>query len=105
MPYQFKLDPVVLPPESEDLRYEVREFLDQHLTAASPVERCSKMVWASAVHFMYQIGEEHGVDTFETDASRVLSLPYKELVDFNNSVIEDRAERYRKAVAEKEVNI
>jgi alkylation response protein AidB-like acyl-CoA dehydrogenase len=40
LPYQFKLDPVVLPPESEDLRCEVREFLDQHLTAASPVERC-----------------------------------------------------------------
>ena len=40
MPYQFKLDPVALPPESEDLRCEVREFLDQHLAAASPVDRC-----------------------------------------------------------------
>ena len=40
MPHQFKLDPVALPPESEVLRGEVREFLDRHMAEASPVDRC-----------------------------------------------------------------
>ncbi|MBQ0772545.1 MAG: acyl-CoA dehydrogenase family protein, partial [Sphingomonadales bacterium] len=31
---------MALPPESEELRREVREFLDQHLAGTSPVDRC-----------------------------------------------------------------